>query len=53
MPGSFVLNGIVKFLLNPNDKAAEIARNEFVWVIVPIINPDGVFRGHYRTDSLC
>lgn len=43
----------MKFLLNPNDKSAEIARNEFVWVFVPIINPDGVYRGHYRTDSLC
>lgn len=53
LPGSHVLNGIIKFLLNPNDKAAEVARNEFVWVIVPIINPDGVYRGHYRTDSLC
>ncbi|KAM3136319.1 Cytosolic carboxypeptidase-like protein 5 [Paramecium bursaria] len=53
VPGSFVLNGLLKYLLDQNDVGAQIARDQFVWVIVPVINPDGVQRGHYRTDSFC
>jgi hypothetical protein len=26
-------------------------RENFVFILVPIINPDGVYRGHYRTDT--
>lgn len=43
----------MKHLLNAYDPASFAAREKFVWCIVPIINPDGVYRGHYRTDSLC
>lgn len=53
VPGSFVNNGLMKYLLNAYDPSALAAREKFVWCIVPIINPDGVYRGHYRTDSLC
>ncbi|CAD8196343.1 unnamed protein product [Paramecium octaurelia] len=53
VPSSFVLNGLIKCLLNPNDPVASAARDNFVWCFIPIINPDGVYRGHYRTDSLC
>jgi murein tripeptide amidase MpaA len=44
------MNGIIKFLLNKNDPRAKALRKEFVFYLVPILNPDGVSRGHYRTD---
>ncbi|CAD8155599.1 unnamed protein product [Paramecium pentaurelia] len=53
VPSSFVHNGLIKYLLTPNDPVAKAARDNYVWCFVPIINPDGVYRGHYRTDSLC
>ncbi|CAD8121016.1 unnamed protein product [Paramecium sonneborni] len=53
VPGSFVNNGLIKYLLTPNNPVADAARDQFVWCFIPIINPDGVYRGHYRTDSLC
>lgn len=47
---SFMMNGFLKFLVS-DDPRAEILRENFVFKIVPILNPDGVFRGHYRTDT--
>ena len=48
--GSFVLNGFLKFLLSEDPRAIELL-SHFVFKIVPSLNPDGVFRGHYRTDT--
>jgi cytosolic carboxypeptidase protein 5 len=52
-PGQFVLNGIYKFLLdyetNPQSK---LLLNLFVFKIIPVLNPDGVYRGYYRMDTL-
>lgn len=50
-PGSHVLNGIVKLLLTRDDPRAKVLRDNFVFYCVPMINPDGVYRGHYRTDT--
>lgn len=47
------MNGLLKYLVRGTSLDAEAARNNFVWVMVPNINPDGVFRGHYRTDPWC
>ena len=47
---SHVLNGFLKFICGP-DKRAEKLRDLFIFKIVPILNPDGVFHGHYRTDT--
>ena len=46
-PGSFKVEGIVKFLLS-KDNVAEQLRNEFVFLIVPMLNPDGVILGNHR-----
>ena len=51
-PASFVLNGIWNFLANEKNVQSKILRDNFVFKIVPMLNPDGVYRGYYRTDTL-
>lgn len=53
VPSSHVMNGLINSLLDKNNPNSDIARDNFVWVLVPFLNPDGVYRGHYRTDSNC
>lgn len=50
LPGSHVMNGFLKFICS-NDNRAGILRDLFVFKVIPILNPDGVFRGYYRTDT--
>jgi len=50
-PASHVLRGMIDFILRKNDKRSDSLRRNFVFKIIPIINPDGVARGHYRTDA--
>ena len=49
-PSSFVLNGFIDFILSDDARAIKL-RNQFVFKIVPMLNPDGVARGHYRSDQ--
>ena len=51
-PASFVLDGIWKFLTNENNEQSRILREKFVFKVVPMLNPDGVYRGYYRLDTL-
>lgn len=50
-PGSYVLNGILDFLLNEKEEQARILRKRFVFKVIPILNVDGVARGYYRLDT--
>jgi murein tripeptide amidase MpaA len=50
-PASFVLNGIINFILNESSEQARMIREKFVFKIIPILNPDGVYRGYYRHDT--
>lgn len=52
IPGSFVLNGILKYLClsKRTDLNCVNLLDNFVFVIIPMLNPDGVYKGHYRTD---
>lgn len=46
--GSFMMKGILDFLCSITDEA-NILRNNFVFKIIPMMNPDGVVCGNYRT----
>lgn len=50
-PSSFVFNGLLSLLLNREDIIAQNLRKTFVFKMVPFLNPDGVAKGHYRTDN--
>jgi len=49
MQGSLrTIIGLIEFLVDPNNKEAAILRNNFVFKIIPMLNPDGVVNGNYR-----
>jgi murein tripeptide amidase MpaA len=48
-----VLNGILNFLLNEKSEQARVLLRRFVFKIISILNPDGVYRGYYRLDTKC
>lgn len=49
-PASYAMEGVINFLLDKQDLRAFMLRKMFVFMIVPMINVDGVFHGHFRMD---
>lgn len=47
--GSWMMRGILFFLTDPENEEAKLLRDNFVFKIVPMLNPDGVINGNYRT----
>jgi hypothetical protein len=39
---SFMLQGTIDFLLNKNNKDAQVLRDTFIFKIIPMLNIDGV-----------
>ncbi|CAE7214811.1 AGBL3 [Symbiodinium sp. CCMP2592] len=48
---SWLVHGLIGFLLSPSADA-QVLRDNFVWMVVPMLNPDGVLSGNYRC-GLC
>jgi murein tripeptide amidase MpaA len=44
-----MMDGIINFLIS-NDPIAAILRSRFVFKLFPMVNPDGVIHGNYRTN---
>lgn len=45
--GSWMMHGVIEFL-SGNSPEAELLRNNFIFKIIPMLNPDGVINGNYR-----
>lgn len=45
---SFIVEGILQFLVS-DEEVAKYLRNNFVFKIIPMLNPDGVIVGNNRT----
>lgn len=50
-PSSFALEGLLELLTRRHDPVAAALRRLYVWRLVPMLNPDGVSRGHFRRDA--
>ncbi|MBW3629462.1 MAG: hypothetical protein KY464_09210 [Gemmatimonadetes bacterium] len=48
--GGFFVEGMIRFLLS-DDELARRARERFVYRIVPVMNPDGLYRGVTRFNA--
>ena len=50
-PASFMMHGLLLFLTSEHPRAKEL-REACILQIVPMLNPDGVFLGNYRCNSV-
>lgn len=48
-PSSYVIKGIIETLAG-NDRLGKEFKNYFNVFVVPMLNPDGVFLGNYRSN---
>ena len=44
---SYIMHGMLDYLIS-DDEGARYLRNNFVFKIIPMLNPDGVIVGNYR-----
>lgn len=51
LTGQWAFLGFLENILNEETNHASLLRKHFVFKMIPIINPDGVSRGHYRQDA--
>jgi cytosolic carboxypeptidase protein 2/3 len=46
--GSWMMRGVIKFITDPANIEARLLRENFIFKIIPMLNPDGVINGNYR-----
>jgi len=46
------MRGILNFITDKKDARAMLLRKYFVIMVIPMLNPDGVYNGHYRMDTI-
>jgi len=51
VPAQHTMKGIINLLLDKQDLCAIELRRKYVFKIIPILNPDGVYRGNFRMDQ--
>ncbi len=49
---SFVIQGVIEFLLETKNPTSEVLRKNFIFKIVPMLNPDGVINGNFRASLI-
>lgn len=49
---SHMLNGFLDLLMDAKSPQSRALLKNFVFKIVPALNPDGIYRGYYRLDTL-
>ena len=49
-PASYAMEGVINFLLQKDDLRAHLLRSMFVFMVVPMINVDGVIHGNTRSE---
>ena len=47
--GSWMMRGVLFFLTDPLNLEAKLLREKFIFKIIPMLNPDGVINGNYRS----
>ncbi|CAI2359128.1 unnamed protein product [Moneuplotes crassus] len=50
-PASHALKGVFDLLTDFDNPMSKALLKEFVFKIIPVLNPDGVYRGHFRLDT--
>ena len=49
---SYCFEGLLKFLADKSDYRAHLLRKKFHFILVPMLNPDGVYKGMFRWDPV-
>lgn len=51
-PASYMLQGCIDMLTNFSDKQSMVLLDNYIFKMIPMLNPDGVARGNWRFDTL-
>ncbi|MCK5487769.1 MAG: hypothetical protein KAI86_16235, partial [Desulfobacterales bacterium] len=50
-PSRHVTQGLIEFLVNETNETSQKLRNNYIWKIIPMLNPDGIYTGNSRADT--